>query len=184
MPTTEKRQLLNRGKVHLSAAGPQYRFILFLFLVLGAYTFLLKVFQKLAEIVQLPVFFPIALITLLVFVGIVGKMYSHTFTGPLQRIRKILEHLAEGDTNVSLRLRDSDDPVLKDLGKAVTRLCDHSRCSHTLVRETAQDLFAAIEALREQVRQGVDREEIRKHVEGLRATQDLLEKAINACEKR
>jgi methyl-accepting chemotaxis protein len=180
---TDKRQLLSRGKGHLNAAGPQYRFILFLFVVLGAYTFLLKVFQKLAEIVQLPVFFPIALITLLFFVGIVGKMYSHTFIGPLQRIRKILEHLAEGDANVSLRLRDSDDPVLKDLGKAVSRLCDHSRSSHNLIRETAGDLFAAIEALREKVQQGADREEIQKHVEGLRTTRDLLEKAIKACEK-
>jgi len=184
MPMTGKRHLLSRGKGHLSAAGQQYRFIVFLLIVLGAYTILLKVFQKLAEIVQLPVFLPIALITLLFFVGIVGTMYSHTFIGPLQRIRKLLEHLAEGDTNVSLRLRDSDDPVLKDLGKAVSRLCDHSRSSHVLIRETAQDLFAAIEALREKVGQGADRDEIQKHVEGLRTTRELLEKAINACEKR
>jgi methyl-accepting chemotaxis protein len=144
----------------------------------------LKVFQKLAEIVQLPVFLPIALITLLVFVGIVGTMYSHTFVGPIQRIRRIVEHLAAGDTNVSLRLRDSDDPILKDLGKAVSRLCDHSRSSHALIRESAQELFAAVEALREKVRQGANREEIQKHVEGLLRTQDLLEKAISACEKR
>ena len=184
MPKTGKRQLLGRGKGHMNAAGSQYRFIIFLIVVLGAYTFLLKVFQKLAEIVQLPVFLPIALITILVFVGMVGTMYSHTFVGPMQRIRRIVEHLAEGDTNVCLRLRDSDDPVLKDLGKAVSRLCDHSRSSHVLIRETAQDLFAAIEALREKVRQGADQEEIQKHIEGLRTTQELLEKAITAGEKR
>jgi methyl-accepting chemotaxis protein len=183
MPTTGKRQMIGRGKGHLNAAGSQYRFIIFLIAVLGAYTFLLKVFQKLAEIVQLPVFLPIALITILVFVGMVGTMYSHTFVGPMQRIRRIVEHLAEGDTNVSLRLRSSDDPVLKDLGEAVSRLCNHSRSSHVLIRETAQDLFAAIESLRETVRQGADRAEIQKHVEVLRRTQDLLEKAISACEK-
>ncbi len=184
MPTTGKRHSLSRGKSHLSAAGPQLRFIIFLLVVLGAYTFLLKVFQKLAEIVQLSVFFPIALITLLFFVGIVGTMYSHTFIGPLQRIRRMLEHLAEGDSNVSLRLRDSDDPILKDLGKAVTRLCDHSRSSHALIRETARELFAGIEALKEKVRQGADSEEIQKHIEGLRTTQDILENAIKACDKR
>jgi methyl-accepting chemotaxis protein len=184
MQTTGKRHTLSRGKSHLSAAGPQFRFIIFLLIVLGAYTFLLKVFQKLAEIVQLPVFLPIALITLLFFVGIVGTMYSHTFVGPLQRIRRMLEHLAEGDSNVSLRLRNSDDPILKDLGKAVTRLCDHSRSSHAMIRETAQDLFAGIDALREKVRQGADGEEIQKHIEGLRTAQDLLEKAIKVCEKR
>ncbi len=184
MPTTEKRQKLGRGKGHLNAIGPQYRFIIFLLLVLGAYTFLLKVFQKLAEIVQLPVFLPISLFTLLIFVGIAGTMYSHTFVGPVQRIRRILEHLAEGDTNISLRLRDSDDPMLKDLGNAINRLCDHSRNSHTLIRETANDLFAAIESLQEKIRQGAAREEIQKHIEGLRTTQDLLGKAIRACEKR
>jgi methyl-accepting chemotaxis protein len=183
MPMTGKRHLLERGKGHLSATGPQFRFIVFFLIVLGAYTFLLKVFQKLAEIVQLPVFLPIALITLLFFVGIVGTIYSHTFVGPIQRIRKILEHLAEGDTNVSLRLRHSDDPMLKELGKAINRLCEHSRGSHALIRETARDLSVAIEALREKVRQGTDREEIQKHVEGLRTTQDLLEKAIEDCEK-
>jgi methyl-accepting chemotaxis protein len=183
MPTTGKRHLISRGKGHLNAVGPQYRFIIFLLIVLGAYTFLLKVFQKLAEILQLPVFLPVALITLLFFVGVVGTMYSHTFVGPIQRIRRILELLAEGDTNVSLRLRDSDDPMLKDLGKAINRLCDQSRNSHALIRETGQDLFAAIEALREKVRQGGDGEEIQKHVEGLRTTQELLEKAIKACEK-
>lgn len=183
MPTTGKRHLVSRGKGHLSAVGSQYRFIIFLLLVLGAYTFLLKVFQKLAEIVQLPVFLPISLITLLFFVGVVGTMYSHTFIGPLERIRKILEHLADGDASVSLRLRDSDDPMLKELGKAINRLCDHSRGSHALVRETSRDLFAGIESLQEKMRQGAGSEEIQKHIEGLRMTQELLEKAIKGCEQ-
>ena len=181
MPTTGKRQLLGRGTGHMNAVGSQYRFIIFLVVVLGAYTFLLKVFQKLAEIVQLPVFLPIALITILVFIGMVGTMYSHTFVGPMQRIRRIIEHLAEGDTNVCLRLRGSDDPVLKDLGEAVSQLCEHSRSSHSLIQETAHDLFVAIEALREKVGQGADREEIQKHIEALRTLQELLEKAITAC---
>lgn len=184
MPTTGKRHLLSRGKSYLSATGLQYRFILFLLVVLGVYTFLLKVFQKLAEIVQLPIFLPIALITLLFFVGIVGTMYSHTFVGPILRIRRVLENLVEGDSNVSLRLRDSDDPMLKDLGKAIIRLCDRSRSSQALIRETAKDLFAGIEALREKVRQGADRDEIQKHVEGLLTTQALLETAIKSCDKK
>lgn len=184
MPETGKRVLLGgRGKGYLSAPGSQYRFIIFLVIILGCYTFLLKVFQKLAEIVQLPVFLPIALITLLFFIGIVGTMYSHTFVGPMLRIRRALEHLAEGDTDISLRLRDSDDPMLRDLVKAITRLCDHSRSSHILVQETARDLFADIEALREKVRQGADKAEIQRHVEGMLARQDLLEKAIKAFGK-
>lgn len=183
MPLSGKRQALGRGKGYLSVAGSQYRFIIFLLLVLGAYTFLLKVFQKLAEIVQLPVFLPIALITLLFFVGIAGTLYSHTFVGPLLRIRRVLEHLAQGDHEVSLRLRDSDDPLLKDLVKAVTQLCDHSRCSHILIQETARDLFADIESLHEKVRQGAEKADIQKHVEGTRTKQDLLEKAIKACGK-
>jgi hypothetical protein len=53
-----------------------------------------------------------------------------------------------------------------------------------LIREASQDLFAAIEALREKVRQGADQEEVQKLVEGLRTTQELLEKAITTGEKR
>jgi len=178
-----KRHLLGRGKGYLSAVGAQYRFIIFLLIVLGAYTFLLKVFQKLAEIVQLPVFLPIALTTLLIFVGIVGTMYSHTFVGPIQRIRRALEHLAEGDDNVSLRLRDSDDPNLKDMVKTITRLCDHSRSSHALIQEAARDLCADIEALREKIRQGADSTDIQKHIESVCSTRDLLEKALKSIGK-
>ena len=182
MPTTGKRHLLSRGKGYLSSAGPQYRFILFLLVVLGVYTILLKVFQKLAEIVQLPVFLPIALITLLFFIGVAGTMYSHSFVGPLRRIRRALEHLAVGDTNISLRLRDSDDPMLKELVKTISQLCNSSRCSNALIRETAEDLFADIEALQQKIQQGADTGEIKKHVEGMRTKQDLLNKAIKSIE--
>ena len=182
MTTSGKRFLLGRGRGYLNAAGSQYRFIIFLLLVLGAYTFLLKVFQKLAEIVQLPVFLPIALITLLFFVGVVGTMYSHTFVGPIHRIRRALEHLAEGDNTVSLRLRDSDDPLLKDLVKTITRLCEHSRSSHGLIQEAARDIIADLEALREKIGKGADRADIQKHMDGIRSKQDLLEKAIKTVD--
>jgi methyl-accepting chemotaxis protein len=182
MPTTGKRHLLSRNKGYLSSAGPQYRFILFLLVMLGVYTVLLKVFQKLAEIVQLPVFLPIALITLLFFIGVAGTVYSHTFVGPLRRISRALEHLAVGDTNISLRLRDSDDPMLKELVKTISQLCDTSRSSQALVRETAGDLFADIEALRKKIQQGADTGEIKKHVEGMRTKQDLLNSAIKSIE--
>jgi hypothetical protein len=182
MPTTGKRHLLSRGKGYLSSAGPQYRFILFLLVVLGVYTILLKVFQKLAEIVQLPVFLPIALITLLFFIGVAGTMYSHSFVGPLRRIRRALEHLAVGDTNISLRLRDSDDPMLKELVKTISQLCNSSRCSNALIRETAEDLFADIEALQQKIQQGADPGEIKKHVEGMRTKQELLNNAIKSVE--
>jgi len=179
---TGKRHLLSRGKGYLSSAGPQYRFILFLLVVLGVYTILLKVFQKLAEIVQLPVFLPIALITLLFFIGVAGTIYSHSFVGPLRRIRGALEHLAVGDTNISLRLRDSDDPMLKELVKTISQLCNTSRCSNSLIRETAEDLFADIEALRQKIQQGADPGEIKKHVEGMRTKKDLLDSAIKSVE--
>jgi methyl-accepting chemotaxis protein len=182
MPTTGKRHLLSRDKGYLSSAGPQYRFILFLFVVLGVYTVLLKVFQKLAEILQLPIFLTIALIILLLFVGVAGTMYSHTFVGPLRRIRGALEHLAVGDTNISLRLRDSDEPMLKDLVKTISRLCDTSRSTRDLIGETARDLFADIEALRQKAQQGADIGEIKKHIEGMRTKQDLLNNAIKSIE--
>jgi methyl-accepting chemotaxis protein len=184
MPKSGARHLLGKGKGYLSDAGAQYRFIIFLIIVLGVYTFLLKVFQKLAEIVQLPVFLPVALITLLFFIGIVGSLYSHRFVGPMVRIRKALDHLAEGDANISLRLRESDDPTLKELVNAITRLCEYSRNSHALIQETAKDMFEEIELLRERINQGADPVEIQKTIEDLLRKKDLLDKAVKFCDKK
>jgi len=180
MPSKGKRLLVGRGKGYLNAAGPQYRFIIFLIFVLIFYTFLLRVFQKLAEIVQLPVFLPIALTTLLVFIGIVGVLYSHTFIGPMSRIRRAIDKLAEGDTNVSLRLRETDDPVLKEMVKAITRLSEYNRNAQALVQETSQDLFRELAALQESAHRGADKAEIHEHLEAVRKRQDLLEKAVKS----
>jgi len=184
MSKNGSRHLLGKGKGYLNEASAQYRFIIFLIVVLGVYTFLLKVFQKLAEIVQLPVFLPVALITLLFFIGVAGSMYSHRFVGPIMRIRKALDHLADGDTNISLRLRESDDPTLKELVKTITRLCEQSRNSHALIQETAQDLFDEVGHLRERTQQGADAAEIQKIIEGLLNKRDLLEKAVKSYEKK
>jgi signal transduction histidine kinase len=178
MAKAGKRFLLGRGKGYMSAAGPQYRFIIFLVFVLISYTFLLRIFQKLAEIAQLPVFLPIALTSLLVFIGIVGVIYSHTFIGPMARIRRAMDRLAEGETSASLRLRDTDDPELKEMVKSITRLSEHSRNSHALVLEASQDLFRELAALQESMQGGGDRGEIQKRLEAVRKRQDLLDKAV------
>jgi len=178
MPMSGKRHVVGRGKGYLSSASAQYRFIVFLILVLGVYTFLLKVFQKLAEIVELTVFLPIALITLLFFIGIVGMVYSHAFVGPLARIRRAIEHLAEGETNISIRLRETDDPQLKELVSSITKLCEHSREQHALLSDTARDLMADITQLRERVHHGADKAELQKLLDGILKKQDLLDKAV------
>jgi methyl-accepting chemotaxis protein len=183
MPNPAKRTLIGKGKGYLNLAGPQYRFIVFLLIILGVYTFLLKVFQKLAEFVQFPVFFPIALVTLLFFIGIAGSTYSHTIVGPLLRIRGALERLAEGDMNISLRLREADDPMLKDIVKTITALKEHTRNSHALIQESARDLFKDAEALGEMAHRGADKAELQKHLEGMRKKQEVLEKAIKSLGK-
>ena len=183
MEKTGKRIFLGRGKGYLTAAGPQSRFIVFLILLLVAYTLLLKVFQKLAQIVDLPIFLPISLITLLVFIGIVGTLYSHKFVGPMLRIRRAIDQLSEGDTAISLRLRESDDPMLKDLVRSLSRACDHTRTTQILIQETSKDLFADLEKLYDAVKKGGDITDLRKHVEGVHKKQDLLDKAIKSYRK-
>ncbi len=183
MTQTRKRLFVGKGKGYLNAAGPQYRFIVFLIFLLISYTILLRVFQKLAEIVQLPIFLPVSLITLLIFIGIVGVLYSHTFVGPIIRIRRALEQLAEGDMNVSLRLRESDDPMLKDLVNAITRLCELSRDSHVLIQETSEDLFGEIKALEDCIRRDADEAEIQKRFDSLHKKKELMDKAIKAFGK-
>jgi len=175
--------LIGKGRGYLNLAGPQFRFIVFLLIILMVYTFLLKVFQKLAEFVQFPVFLPIALITLLFFIGIAGSTYSHTIVGPLLRIRWALERLAEGDMNISLRLRESDDPMLKEIVKTITALKEHTRNSHAVIQESAKDLFKDAEALAELVQRGADKTEVLKQLDMLRKKQDLLDKAVKSLGK-
>jgi hypothetical protein len=183
MPKSGKNIHGGRTRGYLHAAGPQLRFILFLILLLITYTILLRVFQKLAEIVQLPVFLPISLIALLFFIGIGGMLYSHTFVGPMARIRRALEHLAEGDANMSLRLRDSDDPMLKDMVRTIGRVCEHSRETHTLIGETAKDLFDALAELRLKIDQGADRAVVQEQLDAVRRKQEILDRAIRSFRK-
>jgi nitrogen fixation/metabolism regulation signal transduction histidine kinase len=179
--TSGKPNLSSTEKRSRSGAGIQHRFLIFLLITLGIYTLLLKVFQKLAEIVQLAVFFPIALITLLLFIGIIGVLYSRTFVGPLARIRRALDQMSEGDTSVSLRLRESDDPLLKDLVNTITLLCENNRNAQGLTRDAAAVLREDIAALREKVHGGADTAEVKKLLEEVHRKQDALEKALRPC---
>jgi len=178
-----KRIFVGGGKGYLNAAGPQFRFILFMLIVLVVYTLLLLVFQKLAGFLPFLVFFPIALVSIFLFIGVTGIVYSHKFVGPMARIRKAIERLIEGDVSISLRLRDSDDPMLKDLVKAIARLADHTKNAHTLVHDTAQDLFADIAVLREKIQQNGDRSEIQKQLEIVQKRRELLDKALQLSRK-
>ncbi len=180
MPKTAKREHFTRGKGILSATGPQSRFILFLIFLLVAYTLLLRIFQKLASIVELPVFLPIALVTLLAFIGIAGTLYSHRFVGPMARIRKSLEQVAGGDCSVTLRLRDSDDPMLKDLVQTIGRLCERSRHSHQSVHDAARSLFDGLTAIEASIAKGAQGGDLQKQMEAIHAKQAVLEKAVQS----
>jgi methyl-accepting chemotaxis protein len=176
-PVTSER-VPRRGKGHLSAPHPQARFILFLIFLLVTYTFLLKIFQKIASIVDLPLFVPIALVMLLIFIGVAGVVYSHRFIGPLARIRDTLEQVAKGDCSVSLRLRESDDPMLQNIATVVASLCESNRNTHHLVHEAARDLFSELAALEESAKTGAHPEDLLKHLERIHKKKTMLEHAI------
>lgn len=180
MIQTTKREQFTRGKGIFSATGPQSRFILFLIFVLVFYTLLLKVFQKLAVIVEPVVFLPIALVTLLAFIGLAGTLYSHRFVGPMVRIRKTLERIAAGDCSVTLRLRDADDPMLKDLVVTISNLCEQSRQSHHLLQESARELSGDLAALQENIRKGASMGELVKQAEAIQKKQAVLDKAVQS----
>jgi len=175
-----KREYFTQGKGFLSSTGPQARFILFLIFLLIAYTFLIMIFRKLAKIVDLPVFIPIALTTLVAFIGIAGTLYSHRFVGPMVRIRKALEQVAQGDCSVTLRLRDSDDPMLKDLVQTIGGLCERTRLSHRSVHEAAQGLFTDLAALQESIAKGAQGVSLEKQLAAVRQRQATLEKAVQS----
>lgn len=180
MTKSVKKEHFNRGKGILSVSGPQSRFILFLIFLLVAYTLLLRIFQKLAAIVGLPVFLPVALVMLMAFIGIAGTLYSHRFVGPMVRIRKTLEQVAQGHCSVTLRLRDSDDPMLKDLVTTIGSLCEQSRHTNRSVHEAAQGLFSDLTALRESILKGAPAGTLVQQLDGIRHKQAALEKAVQS----
>lgn len=180
---TSKRVVLAKGKGYFNATGPQARFIIFLIIVLIAFTFLLRVFQKLAEILQLPLFFTISLITLFIFIGIVGTLYSHRFLGPLFRIRRAIEQMREGDLAINLRLRDSDEPLMKELALAIDSLCEEERKGHLLIQDAAAALFNELQTLREKIGAGATAAELKPHAEAVRKKQELLDKAVKTSGK-
>ncbi len=183
MTKTARKEHLSRSKGVLHPSGPQTRFILFLIFLLVVYTFLLRIFQKIAEIVDLPVFLPITLVTLLVFIGLAGTIYSHRFVGPMVRIRSTLERIAAGDCHVTLRLRESDDPMMKDIAATIGRLCAQGRHTHRAVQITSEDLFGSLAELDERIRAGASTEDLKKHLEALREKKTALERAIKSMEE-
>ena len=178
--TTGKRLLIAKGKGYFSAAGPQARFIRFFIIVLIAYTLLLLVFQKMADILNLPLFLPISLVALLVFIGVVGTLYSHRFLGPIFRIRSAIDKMCTGDLSVNLRLRENDDPTLRDLAEAVSLLCEKNRNSHTLIQDTAADLFNDLQTLKEQIAGGANKAALQAQAESVQKKGELLAKALKA----
>ena len=180
MTKTARKEHFTRSKDAPAASGYQARFIVFLVAVLVAYTFLLLLFRKIAQIVELPVFVPIGLVVLVVFIGIAGTLYSHKFVGPMVRIRKVLDLIAGGDYSVTLRLRDADDPMMKDLAKTIVRLCDQSRNSCKALQFSAEDVFRDLTALEEQLRAGAPAAELEKRLASLREKKAALERAVKS----
>ncbi len=180
MAKTDRKDLSSRSKGLLHPSAAQTRFILFLIFVLVAYTFLLRIFQKIAEIVDLPVFLPITLVTLLVFIGLAGTIYSHRFVGPMVRIRSTLERIADGDCHVTIRLRETDDPMMKDLAATISRLCAQGRHTHEALQITSEELFRALAELEDRVRTGAGAEDLKKQMDTVREKRAALERAVKS----
>lgn len=181
--TTGKRMVVGKGKGYLNEAWPQARFIIFLIVVLIVFTLLLRVFQKLSEIIQMFIFLPISLIVLFIFIAVVGTLYSHSFLGPILRIKRALEQMSTGDYSLCLRLRESDDPLLKDLAKTISTVCEHIRNTHGLIQDAAAELFDEIRAFDSAITHGADSKELGQRLESLRKKQEVLDRAIKAFRK-
>jgi methyl-accepting chemotaxis protein len=182
MYKTTRKEIVPRSKGMFHPSGPQARFILFLIFVLVAYTFLLRIFQKIAAIVDLPVFLPISLLALLVFIGLAGTIYSHRFVGPMVRIRSTLERIAAGECHVTLRLRESDDPMMKEMAETVGRICLHGQQTQQALQIASEDLLRALDELDGRLHAVAGAEELRQQLEALREKKAALGRAVKSME--
>jgi gas vesicle protein len=85
--------------------------------------------------------------------------------------------------NISLRLRESDDPVLKELVTAITQLCENSRNSQALLRDTSRELSEDIAGLQDKFNKGASHADIQRQLDAVRKKHELLEKTIKSCGK-
>ena len=126
---------------------------------------------------------PISLVTLFAFIAVAGTLYSHTFLGPLVRIQRAVKQLIEGESDICLRLRESDDPLMKDLARSLSSLCEHSRNIQAVVRDAAADLFNEIQTLAESSKRGAGAKDLASLIDSVRQKQDVLDKAIRSFRK-
>jgi hypothetical protein len=102
----------------------------------------------------------------------------------MARIRRALDQMAAGENATCLRLRETDDPMLKEIVTSISRLCEHTRSEHILIQDQARDLFSAVQALRDEAgKSGACGELIEKHFADLLKKQELLEQTIQSFHK-
>jgi len=82
--------------------------------------------------------------------------------------------------NMNLRLRETDDPMLKEIAREISALCEHSRDSSAVLRESLRDLFKDVVVLQEMIRLDAPKSDVERHLHELRKRQDEMEKMIKS----
>ncbi|MDH4099792.1 MAG: hypothetical protein OEV28_04395 [Nitrospirota bacterium] len=119
----------NRRRNFLVDTQMQGRFIVFLIFFLIGYNILTVLLRKLAAQIELPIFVPIYLFVMAVYIGLVGIFYSHRLAGPLFKIRQILGEVARGDLFFNIHCRKENDPVIKDISSSINETVNGFRDS-------------------------------------------------------
>jgi hypothetical protein len=88
-----------------------------------------------------------------------------------------------GDLAINLKLRESDEPLLKDLAGSIDLLCEQGRKAHTVIQDAAAVLFNEMQTLSEKIERGAGAAELKGQAENVRKKQELLDRAIRSYRK-
>lgn len=180
-----KGRVPNRRRNFLVDAQIQGRFVLFLIFFLIGYNILTVLLRKLALQIELPIFVPIYLAAMALYVGLTGIFYSHRLAGPLYKIKQILGEVARGDLFFNIYCRKENDQVIKDISSGINETVNGFRDSVREIESSVASLKKEADGLRDKLwckRNEIP--EIMEHIEAIRRKEEELEEVVKKYKVR
>lgn len=169
----------NRRRNFLVDAQIQGRFVLFLIFFLIGYNILTGLLHKLASQIEFPVFVPIYLAIMALYIGLVGIFYSHKLAGPLYKISQILGEIARGDLFFNIHCRKENDQVIKEISSNLNTTINDFRDSIRGIETAVATLSRETEGLKDKIWcRRHELPEIMQHVDTIREKEKELQELI------
>lgn len=124
-----------------------------------------------------------ALGAVMLIMSTVSIFITHKIAGPVYRFKKVLVEIADGNLNITIKLRDKDD--LKDLAEVFNVVIDELRGFVKTLQGNHETMSSCINELEEQIRDNqIDREAGRELIEKMQESRKNITQALGKYSKQ